>query len=424
MRSLYLGVAALCLAGAAGAQQFVFIYPEVNENRNSGFDDPAIVTSDITGQPVALGADRRACFEAAAAIWASHLEITVPVRVRAQFSAQGGSMNGAPLGFASPTTALSDFTGAPSGTYYPVALANQLHGSDLVPGTDDIVADFNSDVDRPDILGNVSWYYGTDGNPPGIDIDFFSTAMHELGHGLGFASFVDPTSGAFPDNTPDTFSRQLQDLTLLGQTSFALMTNANRKLAAIGGDLTWKGALVVGEKGGPVKMYAPSVLSIGSSVSHWDTSLSPNEVMEPFATDAFTDIGLEQQAFQDIGWNTVAAGVTISNESGASSIEEGTDLVLTSNISNATPVAYHWTRNGAALPGGNGPTFTKNSITPSDAGTYRLTVDLGAKAELTSNAIVISVVPVGSLPAGSALGLAAISTACAFSGAIRLRRRK
>ena len=49
-------------------------------------------------------------------------------------------------------------------------------------------------------------------------------------------------------------------------------------------------------------MYAPSTPQLGSSVSHWDTVLSPNQLMEPSYTQAIHEPGLEIPLFQDIGW--------------------------------------------------------------------------------------------------------------------------
>lgn len=287
-------------AGTVSAQEFIFIYPEVDSASRTGFDDPTQVTSDITGLPTTLGADRRACIEAAADVWARYLTITVPVQVEARFGSLGGNNSGAVLGFAGPISVFTDFTNAPFGsTWFTSAQANQFRGADLDPGDADIQASFNSDVDLPTVLGEVSWYYGIDGNP-GSDIDFFSTAMHELGHGLGFLSLVDD-DGSLLGDLPDIYSRQLQD-TNFSPSEFVNMTTPQRAAALTGDNLTWFGPSVVADKGEPVKMYAPNPLESGSSTSHWDTSLTPNELMEPFATDPFTDIGLEIPAFNDMFW--------------------------------------------------------------------------------------------------------------------------
>lgn len=42
----------------------------------------------------------------------------------------------------------------------------------------------------------VSWYYGTDGNPGVSEVDMVTVAMHELSHGLGFASGVSKNGNA------------------------------------------------------------------------------------------------------------------------------------------------------------------------------------------------------------------------------------
>jgi hypothetical protein len=48
-------------------------------------------------------------------------------------------------------------------------------------------------------------------------------------------------------------------------------------------------------------MYAPSQLQGGSSVSHWDPALLPNELMEP-TTTAVNEDWLSIKAFYDMGW--------------------------------------------------------------------------------------------------------------------------
>jgi hypothetical protein len=55
-------------------------------------------------------------------------------------------------------------------------------------------------------------------------------------------------------------------------------------------------------------MYAPSSLQQGSSVAHFDTTLTPNELMEPFDAPASVDT-LTIQLMADIGWKLLN-GVT------------------------------------------------------------------------------------------------------------------
>ncbi len=55
-----------------------------------------------------------------------------------------------------------------------------------------------------------------------------------------------------------------------------------------------------------VKLYAPPVVALGSSISHFDISANPNLLMEPAITPtltAGTNVDLTAQLFKDIGWS-------------------------------------------------------------------------------------------------------------------------
>ena len=49
-------------------------------------------------------------------------------------------------------------------------------------------------------------------------------------------------------------------------------------------------------------LYAPSPLEPGSSLSHFDVSARPNQLMEPVLGTAIHDVGLALEVFGDIGW--------------------------------------------------------------------------------------------------------------------------
>ena len=51
-------------------------------------------------------------------------------------------------------------------------------------------------------------------------------------------------------------------------------------------------------------LFAPGIVQLGSSVSHWDTSATPNLLMEPFLSSDLPFLGLDitPQLMQDIGW--------------------------------------------------------------------------------------------------------------------------
>src|SRR5262245_60970749 len=126
-------------------------------------------------------------------------------------------------------------------TWYPTALANRLAGTDLDPASSDITAQFSSVIGTTCTLP-LGWYYGFDGQAPTGTLDFVTVVFHELGHGLGFETFVDPTSGAELVGRPDVFERDLAD----DGVPWTSMTDAERQASAIHtGHLVWIGQSVL-----------------------------------------------------------------------------------------------------------------------------------------------------------------------------------
>jgi hypothetical protein len=137
-----------------------------------------------------------------------------------------------------------------------------------------------------------------------------STVLHELAHGLGFLSLVSLETGEKALGVDDIYSNMLEDHDL-GQL-WPDMTDAQRLASATNtGNLHWVGPQVVAKSlathsvgihpSGHVQMYAPTEISGGSSVSHWDTELFPNELMEPQLTATHIQT-LSEELFWDIGW--------------------------------------------------------------------------------------------------------------------------
>jgi hypothetical protein len=62
---------------------------------------------------------------------------------------------------------------------------------------------------------------------------------------------------------------------------------------------------LAGTTSGYVRLYAPTPVEQGSSISHFDTSASPSVLMEPFITPALQSalsLDLTPSLMQDIGW--------------------------------------------------------------------------------------------------------------------------
>ena len=287
-----------------------------------GFNDPTPATP-VGGNPgTTIGQQRLFVFNFAAGIWGSRLTSDVLIRVGANFQPLDCGIGEGTLGQAGPTEVFRDFVGAPvAATWYSVALANALNGNDLLPGREDITARFNSILGTPGCLPNSGWYYGVDGNAPANRIDLLTTVLHEMGHGLGFLSLVNLFTGAklgvtpeFPFGFNDTFMLNLENHGAM-PPDYPSMTNAQRVAASIStGNLHWlgpnvrsvSGLLTVGKVGDHVQMFAPNPSVPGSSVSHWDTVLTPDQLMEPRFTVFIGNPVLELPLFKDIGWTVPA----------------------------------------------------------------------------------------------------------------------
>lgn len=282
-RALLAGSLLLSLCNRAAALDLIPVY---TDDAAEGFNDPE------------LGPPRRAAFEYALTLWGRALAGSVPVVVDVSMISAGGSGRAALLASTLATSIHRDFPGAPeAGTWYPAALANQIAGSDVNGGElTEISVQFNGDVDNPEVLGSIAWYYGTDA-APGSDIDFVSVALHELAHGLGFFSLAFDDGSLF-GNSPAVYDRRLLRPSV-GRVPF--LSVAERTASLVSGDLFFDDTRVRFAFGGAAAVFAPDPYQPGSSVSHWDVSLA-GELLVPFYLGPNRDPGLALAALRDIGW--------------------------------------------------------------------------------------------------------------------------
>jgi Ca2+-binding RTX toxin-like protein len=292
-----------------------------NDGPGEGFNDNTPFTPVGGNNATTRGQARLNAFQAAADIWGAALESDITIRVQAQFNSMGGSSTGAILGSAGPQTFVRDFPGAPiSGTWYPVALANALSSADRNGSSVEIIANFNSDVDNSTVLGSIGWYYGLSGNP-GSNIDLITVVLHELGHGLGFTHLINLSTGAFSSNVPDIYSRNLvYNNSGTNVQNLTSLSNSGRLTAIKSGTkLLWNGVNAISEAsgktgglgvGGRAQMYAPDPIRSGSSVAHFNTTLTPNELMEPSYTGMNHNVDLTLAAYEDIGWSSLSSQPT------------------------------------------------------------------------------------------------------------------
>ena len=227
-----------------------------------GFNDPTPVAPVGGNTGTTLGEQRRIVYRYVADIWEKAIDSPVPITVSAGWEALTCTPTAATLGSASAWNIWHDFPGGVPGTWYPQALANKLAGINLsadIPddgtgfGTVDIKTQFNVNLGKTGCLDGIPFYLGLDNNE-GSAVDFVTTLLHEIGHGLGFSVLTVQTSTGFrvnaegtaftPNGLPSIWEGFMFDNTL-GKT-WLNMTAAERKFSAINPlQLAWIGPQAV-----------------------------------------------------------------------------------------------------------------------------------------------------------------------------------
>lgn len=312
-----LPVLLVCLATVPPAPAASFVINNL-DGPGEGFNDLTPVAPVGGNEGTTLGQQRLNLFQKAAEIWGAAIESSVPVIIQASFDPLSCDAGSAVLGSAGTTNIVRDFTGAPEpGTWYHIALANAIAGVDLDPSGDDISATFNSAIDNNNnCLSGTNWYLGYDHNHAN-DIDLLVVLLHEFAHGLGFSGFTNPTTGSFVNGFPDIYSHFTLDNST-GMHWNEMNRQKRRDSATNTGNVVWDGPAVIAAAGGfltggtdpagHARLYAPSPVELGSSISHFDTATSPNLLMEPYITaNLGSDLDLTDEQLFDVGWTSADA---------------------------------------------------------------------------------------------------------------------
>lgn len=297
--------AAACVVLSTASPASAIIFDFVNDDSpGEGFNDPT------------LGASRQTAVQYALNIWGNYLAssyVGETITVHASFDPLGGSLFGAP-----GAQAFSPFVATDGNFIFTGTVANHLVPGGSFASASVIVAQFNSDVDNPTVLGSTSWYYGTDGNA-GTDVDLVTVTLHEVMHGLGFTSQFDDTTGNYAAinfggslgvlNLPSFFEGNV-GIGPSGSTMFTDLTDSQRITEAVGGNLYWTGANGVAANGGVrPQLYSPSTYNQGSSIIHLDETVFSTDLISPSLSvgevhhaPSLVDLGM----LQDLGWDIQA----------------------------------------------------------------------------------------------------------------------
>ncbi|HKU75337.1 MAG TPA: hypothetical protein VJR02_15610 [Pyrinomonadaceae bacterium] len=290
-----------------------------NDLPGVGFNDTSPRSPVGGNSGTTLGQQRFNALQHAANIWGAVLTSNTPIVIGATWDSLPCEATGGTLASAGSNSGTRNFPGATfSNTWYPVALANALSGIDRNGTGVEILAEFNINLGTPGCLSTRTWYLGLDNNHGSTGVDLVTVALHEFAHGLGFSSFTNEATGVQPSGSPTIFDRFLLDNTT-GKL-WPQMTDAERQASAINfRNLVWIGSQVTAnvpnvlssgfDASSRARVFTPNPVDPGSSVSHFDTGLTPNQLMEPNISSNLTHSisapqDLSLYLMMDIGWNT------------------------------------------------------------------------------------------------------------------------
>ena len=250
-----LSAVAMTLIFASQAWSATFVIQN-NDGAGEGFNDPSPPTNANqkgNNPGTTLGELRMNVFQAAANVWGEILNSNVTITVGGSFDDSFFcSGNSATLGSAGATGSSASFSGSEPNIAYAIALAESLSDSNMNGSSVEISATFNSLLDSdPTCLGGGGFYYGLDDNAPLGTSALFPVVLHEIAHGLGFASLADVGGGTgnflSAGGFPDSFSRELLDLD--NAKSWDEMSNAERLASALNEpELVWEGTQVTADR--------------------------------------------------------------------------------------------------------------------------------------------------------------------------------
>lgn len=296
--SLALLVSLIVLFLSSSAFGAATIVIQNNDAAGVGFNDTTPVAPTGGNPGTTLGQQRLNAFQFAANIWGATLNSSSTITVRANWQGLSCTSNSAVLGQAGAVSINRDFPGATfGGTWYGVALANALSGSDLNAASPEINATFNVNLGNPGCGESFPFYLGLDNNH-GNGTDLVTVLLHEFSHGLGFQTFTNSSTGTLNSGFPSIYDHFLLDNNT--GLHWKDMNDTQRQASAISvNKLAWDGprvstdlssvlatpALRVNSPGGIAGNYTVGTAAFGASLI---SSGVPGNVVQASPTDGCT----------------------------------------------------------------------------------------------------------------------------------------
>jgi PA domain len=357
-----------------------------------GFNDPTPVLP-VGGNPgTTLGQQRLNAFQAAANTWGATLNSTVTIRILATWEALSCTSSSAVLGSAGATEVFRDFPNAPvAGHWYGKSEANKLASVDLDPATADIRARFNVNLGNTGCLDGTYFYLGLDSNH-GANIDLVTVLTHEFGHGLGFQTYTNGSTGAQLSGFPAIWDDFLLD-TSTGKV-WTNMTNAERVSSALNyGKLVWNGATVNGALPGVLQQGSPLLTvslpaSVAGTYAVGTASFGP-ALDSPGVTGEVMPV-VDQTNGTGLACNPLSAANAAAVAGKLALVDRGTCtfVIKVKNAQNAGALGVIVADNAPGSPpaglGGTDPTITIPSVRITQADGITLKAALAKRSRLHS----------------------------------------
>lgn len=331
-------------------------------HNDSSFALPSSATIVVNFNGPGWTTEVKDAFGYAADIWASLITSEIPIEIDATFSPLPSGV----LGGAGALEIYMNFEHAPLvDTWYPVATANKLAGTDLNPYQADIIATFSSTY--------LNWYFGTSESTPSDKINFASVVLHELGHGLGFfgSMQVDDGSNAIECNgiagvgcygyeNPSDLQTypMIYDLFVENGAGVSLLSFPNNSIS-LGNVLTSNDVYfdspgaVFANGGSRIPLYTPTIWQPGSSYSHLAESYNPTDhalmtYSIALGETIYSPGSVALCMFWDMDWtvtescsnNPISITGLIAVNDGPT--ELGSETQLTATVTSGSDVQYDW----------------------------------------------------------------------------------
>jgi hypothetical protein len=362
----WLALCALCAFANVGYSAATFQF-RFQDGAGEGANDSTPFTPEGGNNATTLGEARRNVLAEAGRIWGTLLTSSVPIIVDVFVDPLACTLNSATLATAGTTFIYRNPNGPQPNVLLTSALidaqlgTNVSEGSPSTANSADIRVTVNLTLQNdPNCFQGSRFYYGFDHLNGFNQPDLLQVLLHEIAHGLGFASFVNLNTGngLTGGDGVERFGSYDQFIfdEFLNQSWVSLTAQQRLQSAVRTGFLAWTGTNANKWRhrysagvtaNGRLQLYAPATISTGSSVSHWDTALAPNALMEPFrtpTTNNFTD--LTTCVLRDMGWTVAncidgANAIPVAQAFTATVLEDTpTNIVLTGTDADGDPLTY------------------------------------------------------------------------------------